>query len=588
MQNQTLTREQPLKEQVATRIPRSQRPLGPRYKWVALSNTTLGTLMATINAGIVLISLPAIFTGIHINPLAPDETSYFLWLLQGYMVITATLLVTFGRISDLFGRVRLYNLGFAIFTLGSILLYLTPSTGNTGAMELIIFRLVQGVGGGFLLSNSTAIITDAFPSHQRGLAMGINQIAAVLGSIIGLILGGVLSAISWKMVFLVSVPVGLFGTIWAYVMLRETAVISKGQKIDWAGNITFAFGLTILLIGITAGIQPYGNASTGWGNPAVLGMLALGVLLLAFFVWIEFHVKDPMFRLKLFKIRMFTAGNISNFLGSLARGGLQFMLVIWLQGIWLPLHGYTFEESPLWAGIYMLPLMIGFVVIGPISGWLSDRYGARLFSTLGMVVQIFGFIGLTLLPANFSYPWFAILIFVLGFGQGLFAAPNTTAIMNSVPSDQRGAGSGMRATFQNAASVVSIGLFFSIITVGLAISLPSAMFSGLAQTGIATNLAHSIANMPPTGALFAAFLGYNPMGTLMPASALHALTPANQAIIVGKSFFPNLIAAPFMFGLHIVFYLSAVMCAIAAVASLLRGQKVVYQEEQGETVTIKD
>lgn len=415
---------------------RSMRPIGPHYKWVALSNTTLGVLMATINSSILLISLPAIFQGIHINPLAPGETNYFLWMLLGYMVVTATLLVTFGRISDMFGRVRLYNLGFAIFTLGSILLWLTPGTGNTAALELIIFRLVQGIGGGFLFANSTAILTDAFPPQQRGLAMGINQIAAILGSIIGLIVGGILSTIDWRMVFLISVPFGLFGTVWAYLMLRETAAIRGRQKIDWAGNITFALGLTILLIGVTYGIEPYGRSPMGWDNPFVLAALGIGIILLAAFVWIEMHVSDPMFRLDLFKIRMFAAGNVSGFLGSMARGGLQFMLVIWLQGIWLPLHGYSFEETPLWAGIYMLPLMFGFIVMGPLSGWLSDRFGARMFSTVGMVIQAIGFFGLTLIPANFDYIWFAILLILLGIGQGMFAAPNTTSIMKGVPQFQ--------------------------------------------------------------------------------------------------------------------------------------------------------
>jgi MFS family permease len=394
------------------RVARRNRPVGPHYKWVALTNTTLGVLMATIDSSIVLISLPVIFKGIHIDPLASGETGYFLWMLLGYMLVTATLLVTFGRISDMFGRVRFYNLGFLIFTLGSILLWLTPGTGNAGALELILFRLVQGIGGGFLLSNSAAIITDAFPVHQRGFALGINQIAAVLGLVIGLILGGILSYFDWRLVFLVSVPVGIAGTIWAYTMLRETAKPRTQQKIDWLGNVTFAAGATILLIGITYGIEPYGSSSTGWGNPVVIAALILGILLLAAFIWIEMHAEDPMFRLELFKIRMFAAGNASSFLASVARGGLQFMLVIWLQGIWLPLHGYDYEVTPLWAGIYMIPLLIGFLLMGPLSGWLSDRFGARPFSTLGMLIQAVGFFLLTVIPLNFSYIWFALILFV--------------------------------------------------------------------------------------------------------------------------------------------------------------------------------
>jgi EmrB/QacA subfamily drug resistance transporter len=560
------------------RTSRARKPVGPNYKWIALSNTTLGVLMASIDASIVLISLPAIFKGIQINPLAPGETNYFLWILLGYMVVTATLLVTFGRISDMFGRVRFYNLGFLIFTVGSILLWLTPSTGNAGALELIIFRLIQGVGAGFLFANSTAIITDAFPSDQRGFAMGINQIAAILGSVIGLILGGILAYFNWRLVFLVSVPVGIIGTVWGYLMLRETAAIRGHQKIDWAGNVTFALGGTILLLAITYGIEPYGNSPVGWSSPLVIAGLVLGILLLAAFIWIELHVEDPMFKLKLFRIRMFAAGNTSSFLASIARGGLQFMLIIWLQGIWLPLHGYDFSVTPLWAGIYLLPLLFGFVLMGPISGALSDRFGARLFSTLGMSIQVVCFILLTFLPANFSYPVFAALLFFLGFGQGMFSAPNTTSIMNSVPADTRGAASGMRATFQNSASLVSIGAFFSILTLGLAAALPIALSSGLLQQGVPSAIAHQIGGLPPTAALFAAFLGYNPMATLLPPAVLHGLPAAHQAALLGKSFFPNLISNPFMIGLHAVFYLSAVLCAIAAIASLLRGKRYISDQ----------
>ncbi len=574
------TTTQRIGEPIAERVAWRQRPVGPRYKWIALTNTTLGVLMASIDASIVLISLPAIFKGINIDPLAPGETNYFLWILLGYMVVTATLLVTLGRVSDMFGRVRLYNLGFLIFTIGSILLWLTPGTGNTGALELIIFRLIQGVGAGFLFSNSAAILTDAFPAHQRGLALGINQIAAVLGSVIGLILGGILSYFSWRLVFLVSVPVGIVGTVWAYMMLREVAVLRARQTIDWAGNITFAAGATILLFGITYGIEPYGSSPVGWGSPLVIGALVVGVALLVSFIWIEMHVKDPMFRLELFKIRMFAAGNASSFLASIARGGLQFMLIIWLQGIWLPLHGYDYAVAPLWAGIYMIPLMIGFLVMGPLSGYLSDRFGARLFSTTGMLIQALGFFLLTLLPASFSYIWFALIIFLLGVGQGMFSSPNTSSVMGSVPPEQRGAASGMRATFQNSGSVVSIGVFFSIITASLASALPPTLSGGLVNAGVPALTADRIAHLPPTSALFAAFLGYNPVATLVPQSVQQTLSPERLHNLLGHEFFPNLISGPFMTSIHNVFYLSVVMCLVAALTSFLRGKRgtVIGQE----------
>jgi len=554
---------------------------------VVLSNTTLGVLMASIDASIVLISLPAIFKGIHINPLAPGETNYFLWILLGYMMVTATLLVTFGRISDMYGRVRFYNIGFAIFAVGSILLWLTPGTGNVGALELILFRFVQGIGAAFLFANSAAIITDAFPAHQRGLALGINQIAAIVGSVIGLIMGGILSYFDWRLVFLVSVPVGIVGTIWAYMMLCEVATIREHQKIDWAGNLTFVAGLTILLFGITYGIEPYGSSPTGWGNPLVIGALCGGFMLLAAFIWIELHVQDPMFQLQLFKIRMFAAGNISSFLASIARGGLQFMLVIWLQGIWLPLHGYNYDVAPLWSGIYMIPLMVGFLLMGPLSGWLSDRYGARLFSTCGMLIQALGFFLLTVIPLNFDYIWFWPILFMLGIGQGMFSSPNTSSIMGSVPAEQRGVASGMRATFQNSGSLVSIGIFFSLITAGLAATLGTTLSTGLTKSGLPAVVADRIAHLPPTSALFAAFLGYNPMATLVPANVLQAITAARRATLLGHSFFPNLISPPFSVGLHNVFYLSAAMCLVAALASMLRGkQKANSREIMSENVSV--
>jgi MFS family permease len=550
------------------------------YKWIALSNTTLGVFMAALDGSIVLISLPAIFKGIGINPLAPGETDYLLWTLMGYLVVTATLLVAFGRISDMYGRVRLYNLGFAIFAVGSILLYLVTGTGNTAALEIIIFRLIQAVGGAFLFANSTAILTDAFPANERGTAMGINQIAALGGQFIGLVVGGILAAIDWRAVFLISVPFSVGGTIWAYIALHETATIRKHQKLDIPGNLLFAIGLTAILVGMTYGLQPYGSLPMGWTNPFVLALLIGGVLALGIFVYVEHHVEQPMFNLELFRIRMFTAGNLATFLASLARGGLNFVLIIWLQGIWLPLHGYSFEDTPLWAGIYMLPLTGGFLLMGPLSGHLSDRYGSRFFSTVGMLITAVGFIGLILVPINFAYPLLAALLLLIGMGMGMFAAPNTTAIMNSVPPENRGAASGMRATFQNTAQTLSITLIFTVVTAGLAAHLPATLFQGLTQAGIPAAAAQTVANLPPTAAMFATFLGYNPLGTLLPAQILNALPVAGRAVLLGKSFFPTLISAPFKSGLTAAFAISAALSVVAALASLLRGQRVIYTPEE--------
>ncbi|HEY4385304.1 MAG TPA: MFS transporter, partial [Ktedonobacteraceae bacterium] len=464
-------------------------------------------------------------------------------------------------------------------------LYITPGRGNGAAIMMIIFRLVQAVGGSFLMANSTPILMDAFPVKQRGMAMGINQLAVILGSVLGLILGGILSAIDWRLVFLVSVPVGVAGTIWAYLMLRETTQGNTRQKIDWFGNITFFLGLTIALIGMTYGLEPYGSSAMGWGNPFVISCLVIGVVLLILFVWIEMRSRAPMFDLHLFKIVSFAAGNIANFCAGLVRGGLQFMLIIWLQGIWLPLHGYNFADTPLWAGIYMLPLMVGFIVIGPVSGILSDKLGQRLFATTGMSIQAICFVLLTLLPANFDYIWFAVLLAIMGLGQGMFSAPNTTLSMNDVPSDRRGVGSGMRVTFMNAASVISMTMFFSIVTAGLANALPSALSNGLLNVGLPATIANSVAKLPPIAALFAAFLGYNPMQSMLPGAVLQQLPTTAQSTLLGQSFFPNLLASPFMDGMRLAFYLAAVVCVVAAISSTVRGKRVLAKEEIVEAGT---
>jgi len=313
---------------------------------VALGVTTVGILAATLNASILLISLPAIFGGLGLDPLAPGNISLLLWMLMGYLLVTAVLVVTFGRLGDQYGRARLFNLGFAIFTAGSIACALIPSTGSAGAWELIALRVFQGIGGAMLTANSTAIIADAFPADRRGFALGVNQVAGLAGSFLGLIIGGLLSEWHWRAVFWVSVPVGLWGTWMGYRHLRDKPRDrSMKVSIDWWGNLTFGLGLVALLVGITYGLQPYGGHTMGWTSPTVMGGLGLGVLLLVAFVVIENRVPEPMINMKLFKIRAFTAGNIVNLLASMARGGLQFILIIWLQGIWLPLQGYPFDRT---------------------------------------------------------------------------------------------------------------------------------------------------------------------------------------------------------------------------------------------------
>jgi MFS family permease len=560
------------------KAPPGQSEPGGRYKWIALSNTTLSMTMATIDASIVIIAMPAIFRGIGLNPLTAGNITYLLWMIIGYLLVQSVLVVTLGRLGDMFGRVKIYNLGFVVFTIASIGLSLDPYHGSSGALWLIGWRFVQAFGGAMLMANSAAILTDAFPANERGMALGINQIAGISGQFVGLLLGGLLSAWDWRAVFWINVPIGVFGTVWAYKSLREIAS-TKRAGIDWAGNVIFAIGAGVLLVAITYGIQPYKGQSTGWENPWVDAGLIGGVVLLAIFCFIETKVKDPMFQMKLFRVRAFAAGNIASLLGSIARGGLQFMLVIWLAGIWLPLHGYDFTVTPLWAGIYMMPLTAGFLIAGPISGRLSDRYGARPFATAGLTLAALCFFGLMLLPVDFPYWLFALLILGNGLGSGLFAAPNTSAIMSAVPAGHRGAASGMRSTFQNSGMSLSIGIFFSLLATGLATQLPKTLTRGLTAQGVPASIASHVAHLPPTSTVFSAMLGYNPVHTLLdPSGILKKLPAKNVAVLTGHDFFPTLIEAPFHHGLEIVFAAAAIMSLVGAIVSLMRGKQFYFED----------
>jgi MFS family permease len=549
-------------------------PRGENYKWIALSNCTLGVLLATLDASITLIAMPDIFRGIKLDPLVPGNSFYLLWMILGFLIVSSVLIVSLGRLGDMYGRVRIYNLGFVIYTAASLVLTIDWLSGRAGATFLIVFRIVQGIGAACLLANSAAIITDAFPANQRGMALGINNIVGVSGMFVGLVLGGILAPINWRLVFLISVPVGLFGTVWAYLKLQEIST-PKRARIDWGGNITFALGLILIMVSITYGIRPYGSSSTGWGSPQVIVLLALGALSLIAFVVIERRAPDPMFRLPLFKIRAFTFGTLSTFLSAVARGGLMFMLIIWLQGIWLPQHGYDFSETPLYAGIYMLPLTFGMLLAGPTSGYLSDRFGARGFATGGMIGTAISFVLLALLPTDFDYLLFALILFAIGVSMGMFASPNRAGVMNSLPPGDRGAGGGMNQTFQNSAQVLSVGVFFTLMILGLAANLPHAMTSGLEAHGVPASAAQHAAHLPPVSILFAAFLGYNPIQHLLGGSVLAHLPAHTQAVLTGRSFFPQLISDPFRSGLHEAFAFAIVACLVAAVASWSRGERYV-------------
>ncbi|APA98608.1 MFS transporter [Nocardia seriolae] len=549
----------------------------PHYKWVALSNTTLGMLMVTINSSIVIISLPDIFRGIDLNPLAAGNVSYLLWMMMGFLLASAVLVVMFGRLGDMVGRVKIYNYGFVLFAIAAVALSFDPFTHGGGAVWLIGWRVFQGIGGAMLMANAAAILTDAFPAEERGFALGINQVAAVAGSFLGLLLGGLLAQWDWKAVFWVSVPFGILGTVWSYRSLHDNGQRNAGS-LDIPGTVTFAVGLTALLTGITYGIQPYGDSNTGWSNPWVLAAVFGGIGVLGLFCWIETRVQQPMFHLSLLKVRAFGLGNLAGLMSSLGRGGLQFMLIIWLQGIWLPLHGFDYESTPLWAGIYLLPLTVGFLVAGPVSGKLSDRYGPRLFATLGMAITAVTFVLLVVLPVDFSYWAFAVVIALNGLGSGMFASPNTAEVMSAVPASQRGVASGMRGTLLNGGMALSIGVFFSLMIVGLSNTLPGAMNSGLQQQGVPANVAAEISGLPPVGSLFAAFLGVNPIQALLGPTGILDHPGVHKDVLTGQEFFPHLISGPFHSGLVVVFLGAAIMMLIGAVASWFAGSPTIPDE----------
>jgi MFS family permease len=553
-------------------------PNPERYKWIVLTNTTMSSFMAMVDGTIVLIALPSIFRGIHMNPLLPGNSFYLLWMILGFMVVSSVLVVSFGRLGDMFGRVKMYNLGFALFTLFSLALSVTWMSGTAGANWLIVMRVLQGVGAAFLLANSPAILTDAFPENQRGMALGINQIAGISGTFIGLVLGGLLAPIDWRLVFLISVPVGVFGTLWSYTKLREVP-FRRDSYVDWPGNISFALGLIAIMVAVTYGIQPYGGHTMGWTSPLVVSLLVAGVGMLGVFCVVESRSPDPMFELSLFKIRAFTAGSVAGFLASLSRGGLMFIMIIWLQGVWLPLHGYDFASTPLWAGIAMLPLTVGFLLAGPISGILSDRFGARPFTVGGMLVAASSFALLETLPVDFWYPAFGVLLFFAGTASGMFSAPNRAGVMNSLPASRRGVGGGMNSTFNNAGQVLSIGVFFTLMIIGLSSTLPSELYSGLVAHGVPIVDARRAAKLPPVSTLFAAFLGYNPMRHILGAQTLGQLSASTQSLLLSKDFFPSLISSAFRQGLRLVLDFAILISLLGATCSALRGGKFHYVEQ---------
>ena len=539
---------------------------------------TLGTLMVFINQSIVLISLPDIFRGIGLNPLTPGNTGYMLWMLMGFGVVLAVLVVSLGRVGDMFGRVRIFNLGFAVFTVFSVLLAATWLTGTavpSGSSSC-------GSARASAAPCSSPTRRPSSPMPSRPTSAGSASASTTSRPSAAPSSGWSWAACwhrwrgascSWSRS--PSASSGRCGPTGSCVdhSLRVPA------RIDWLGNATFAVGLVLVLVGMTYGLLPYHGHTMGWGSPVVLAEIIGGFAVLVVFCIIETRVAQPMFRLQLFRIRAFTAGNIASFMASLSRGGLMFMLVIWLQGIWLPLHGYSFSQTPLWAGIYMIPLTVGLLAAAPISGLLADRYGARPFATGGLLLAALTFVLLIELPVDFGYPVFAALIFLNSVGMGMFVAPNQTGIMNSLPASQRGSGAGMAGTFNSSAQVLSIGIFFTLMILGLAASLPANLYHGLVAQGVSPSVAARASHLPPVGSLFAAFLGYNPIQVLLGSSALSHLPHHTAAYLTSRQFFPHLIAPAFSKGLTEAFAFAAAACVLGAVASLLRGGKYHYEDD---------
>jgi len=429
-----------------------------QYKYVVLTNTTLGAFMAVLDGNVVLIALPTI-----IADLPGTSTFDGIWILMGYTLITATLLLSFGRLSDILGRVRLYTLGFAVFTIGSALCSLSPN-GDT----LVLFRLVQGTGSALIFSNSAAILTDVFPPEERGRALGTNQIAGTIGSVGGLIAGGVLTGtLGWRSIFWINIPVGLFATFWAFKRLRETSQPSRNERVDLVGNGLFAIGLSVFLVGLTFG------ALSGF-SPALIGAMLLGLALLTAFVAAERKAKYPMIDLSLFKVRQFSSGILSNLLASISRGAVSLVLVFYFQG--------ALGLDPLTAGILLVPLALAFVTFGPLCGYLSDRFGSRFFATAGMVVMTAALLWLSAFPFGAPYGQLLAPMLLAGAGGGMFVAPNIASIMNATPPAHRGIASGTSSTLVNTGFLLSMGLAFAIMAVTVPLSTLQAIFAGQAVT----------------------------------------------------------------------------------------------------------
>ena len=410
--------------------------------------------MASLDRNIVLIALPSIANELHTSLIT------LVWIAIGYWVVTASMLLTFGRLADMFGRVKLYNLGFALFTFGSGLCCVSQ-TGE----QLIVFRIIQALGAAFIFSNSSAILSDSFPESERGKALGINQISIVVGSVVGLVIGGALTSyFGWRSIFWINIPIGIFATVWAFSKLKELGTIKK-EKIDWMGNLLFTGGIIILLVGITFG--SFHLLST---FEIILCILA-GISLLIIFYKNEKKVSFPMIELTLFRIRLFTNSNIAIFFNSLARGAFTFVMIFYLQGP-------TMRLNPLDSGIYLIPVSLALAIFAPMTGWFYDKYRSQIISQAGMIVSATGFIILATLGSRISYIDAILPLALIGAGMGIFTSPNRATIMNSVPPNRRGVAAGISTTLVMTGSAFSIGLVFLIFSALLPSGSVDDIFSG--------------------------------------------------------------------------------------------------------------
>jgi EmrB/QacA subfamily drug resistance transporter len=440
------------------------------YKWWALSCTSVGMLLAATNSGTLIIALPNLERSLHTSLLA------LVWVILAYLIAATVLVLTAGRLSDLFGRKRAYVAGFAVFALASL-----GAGFSTGATELILWRILQGIASAFLFANAAALVTDAFPKEQLGLAMGANTMIAAIGLVLGPVLGGALVAISWHWVFWFNVPLALAGAAWGALVLRELAKPDAVRGFDVLGTVTFLVGLTGLVIGVSRG------GISGWNDGLVIGGLAAAAVLLPTWVLIERHSRAPMLDLSVFRNRLFAAASAAAFINGLARFALMFLFVFYFQG--------AQGNSPITAGIKLIPLAVGMLIASPIAGMYADRHGSRALAAVGMFVTACGLAGMTMLGVHTSYVLSGLWLLVVGVGSGMFNSPNTAAMMGTVPAQRRGVAAGARTLLQNTGAVLSIAFVLAIVTSAVPKSTLFAVFSGLAKGLSAQKLAPFIDNM---------------------------------------------------------------------------------------------